>query len=402
MMEAVETIGADVLVCGAGPAGLAAAERAALAGAAVMVVDAKRSPGRKFLIAGRSGLNLTHAEPVAHMLERFSGSAAPWVREAIRAYPPSALRRWADDLGEATFEGTSGRVFPNSMRATPLLRAWLARLDSLGVRFQSEWKFAGMGLLAGVGRHAGQSQRFTAQATVLAFGGASWARTGSDGEWVEVLRSLGIDVADLCPSNVGVLVPWSSVLLAKYEGEPIKNVTVASGDITARGDVVITRTGLEGGPIYTVSGKVQSGMPLTMNLRPDLSHNQLRTGLQTSRSGDSLSNRLRKVGLSKPAVGLLLDCGGRRLSDDVDGLARLIQYVEIPATGVAAVDRAISSGGGVVGSMINAGGMLRLLPGTFVGGEMLDWDAPTGGYLLQGCWSTGCRVGDAAADYVGR
>jgi uncharacterized flavoprotein (TIGR03862 family) len=392
---------ADVVVCGAGPAGLAVAERAALAGASVIVVDAKRSPGRKFLLAGRSGLNLTHSETLVSLLDRFDGSAAPFVRDAIRSYPPTLLRDWSARLGEETFEGSSGRVFPQSMRATPLLRAWLTRLESLGVTLQTEWRWVGPGELQGVGQRDGQMCTYDAAATVLAFGGASWPRTGSDGGWISAMRSARVGVADLLPSNVGVLVDWSPVLLAKSEGEPIKNVVVTCGDRTARGDVVITKTGLEGGPIYSVSGNVHHSFPLVINVRPNVSSEQVAASLDAIRPADSLSNRLRKVGLSKSAVGLMLECGARSLAT-TDELARMVHQVVVPTIGVASIDRAISSSGGVLGTMIDDTGMLKGIPGTFVAGEMLDWDAPTGGYLLQGCWSTGCRVGDAVARYVGR
>jgi uncharacterized flavoprotein (TIGR03862 family) len=396
------TVRADVLVCGAGPAGLAAAERAALAGATVTVVDTKRSPGRKFLLAGRSGLNLTHSEPIESMVGRFSGSAAPFVRTAIGAYPPDALRAWSEGLGETTYVGTSGRVFPRSMRATPLLRSWLARLTSLGVSFHSEFRWQGTRTLSGVGQRAGEVLYVEAAATVLAFGGGSWPRTGSDAKWTSTLHSAGVEIAELQPSNVGVLVDWSSVLIDRYEGEPLKNVLVTSGDAIARGDAVITKSGLQGGPIYTVSANVRSGSPLVINLRPDLTHDQLRVLIAAARTGDSLSNRLRKVGISKSGVALLLECGAKAVAHDVEALAHLIGHAVVPARGVASIERAISTSGGIRGSMIDDAGMLTSLPGVFVAGEMLDWDAPTGGYLLQGCWSTGCRVGDAVAGYVGR
>ncbi len=390
----------DVLVCGAGPAGLAAAEHAARSGVSVTVIDSQRSPGRKVLLAGRSGLNLTHNEPEDGFATRYSGSAVAYVRSAITQYPPEALRHWADSLGAETYAGTSGRVFPRVMRATPLLRAWLTRLADLGVTFSPELRWEGPGLLSGTGRRVGTVQRYDSSATVLAFGGGSWPRTGSDGGWVSALRNTGVDVAPLRATNVGVLVRWTDTMLARYEGHPVKNVLVEARTSSSRGDMVITKQGLEGGPVYTVSREIHGGAALTVNLRPDVSAEQVVSALRSTRSGDTLSNRLRKVGLSNAAVGLLLELGARDSATNPEALQQLIHRLPIPVTGTASLERAISSGGGVSGTMISNDGMLRSTPGVFVAGEMLDWDAPTGGYLLQGCWSTGCRAGEAAARYV--
>jgi uncharacterized flavoprotein (TIGR03862 family) len=392
-------INADVAVIGAGPAGLAAAEQAALTGASVVVVDAQRSPGRKFLLAGRSGLNMTHAEPLEQLLNRYTGSAAELVTESIRQYPPEAMRSWASELGVTTFVGSSGRVFPTEMRATPLLRAWLARLTDLGVTFASEWRWSGSSELSGVGRKAGEFLHVNARATVLALGGASWPRTGSDGKWAEVLRSAGMTIEPFGASNVGAVVKWSDVLLAKHEGEPIKNVVARCGSLVASGDVVITRSGLEGGPIYAVSAALRDGLELMLDLRPGLDTEAVGEALRSARKGDSVANRLRKAGLSSAAVALLMECGARDVADDPLALAALIKSIRIEFAGVAAIDRAISTSGGVYASMLDSSGMVVSHPGLFVVGEMLDWEAPTGGYLIQGCWSTGCRAGVAAAHY---
>jgi uncharacterized flavoprotein (TIGR03862 family) len=394
------TLTADVAVIGAGPAGLAAAETAATAGASVVLIDSQRSPGRKFLLAGRSGLNMTHSEPLNSLLMHYSGSSADWIRLAVSNYPPTEMRNWADGMGIVTFVGSSGRVFPVEMRATPLLRAWLTRLGTLGVRFESELSWRGSARLEGVGRRAGQDVRLLASATVLTMGGASWPRTGSDGKWADVLGSAGVTVEPFGASNVGVLVDWSGILQDRFSGQPIKNVIASAGGLRSSGDVVITRTGLEGGPIYSMTPALRSGAVLELNLRPDVPEEALVVALRSTRPGDSLSNRLRKVGLSTAAVGLLLECGARSVGGDPALLARFIRALPIPISGIAGIDRAISTSGGIAREMFDAAGMLHLKPGVFVAGEMVDWEAPTGGYLIQGCWSSGCHVGAAAAEYV--
>ncbi len=417
----------DVLVIGGGPAGLIAAERAAAAApwAKIRVVDAQRSPGRKFLLAGRSGLNLSNDEPVTHLLTKFSGTAAAYVRSCVEQFPPAELRLWADDLGEQTFVGTSGRVFPASMRATPLLRAWLSRLAAMGVDVTTEWRAdiasalmigtpnsteptaaaSHRVVLNGVGRRSSQREVIEARAVLLALGGGSWPRTGSDGEWVKTFKDASVATHALGASNVGARIAWSAVFLGRYEGEPIKNVALMCGDRTTVGDVVVTRSGLEGGPVYTLSPALRDGSPLVCNLRPDVSVADTERALSKARAGDSLSNRLRKAGLSPAAIGLMLECGARDVAqrpaaEQFAALAALVHRLPVPVIGVAGLERAISSSGGVAGQAIDDTGMLLRNPGVFLAGEMLDWEAPTGGYLLQGCWSTGYSAGVAAAGYV--
>lgn len=405
----------DVLVIGGGPAGLIAAERAALTkpGTRVLILDAQRSPGRKLLLAGRSGLNITHSEPLEAFLPRFTGSAAGFVRSCVEAHPPSALSDWCAALGQPTFVGSSGRVFPSSMRSTPLLRGWIERLGLLGVEISTEWsvdihtalKFntalnqPGVISAVGRGRRAGQLRQIRARAVVLALGGGSWPRTGSDGGWVDAFSAAGIEVIPLAASNVGVRVEWSERFVSAHEGEPIKNVELTCAGRVTRGDVVITRTGLEGGSVYALSPQLRAGHQLTINLRPGVDVSATARALSKARPGDSLSNRLRKAGLSKAAVALVVECGGRTSSREPAGLAELIHQLPISVAGLAPLERAISSSGGVAGSAIDSSGMLRSVPGVFVAGEMLDWEAPTGGYLLQGCWSTGWCIGEAAAHY---
>ncbi len=417
-----EPTGVDVLVIGGGPAGLMAAERAISTApwCTVRVVDAQRSPGRKFLLAGRGGLNLTKDEPMAELLTRFSGTAAAYVRQCVSQCGPRDLSEWAAGMGEPTFVGSSGRVFPVSMRATPLLRVWLNRLDSLGVDVTTEWRADIASALIirsaeesqgsdplqhisipleGVGRRAGTRQVINARSVVLALGGASWPRTGSDGMWLSAFESADIATEKLGASNVGVQVDWTGVFLERHEGEPIKNVAVTCDSRTIVGDLVITRNGIEGGPIYALSPQLRRGATLIVNLRPDVDITVTEQALMKARAGDSLSNRLRKAGLSRSAGGLAVECGARDVADKPGELAALVHAMVVRARGVGSIERAISTSGGVSGASIDASGMLRSRPGVFIAGEMLDWEAPTGGYLLQGCWSTGCRAGTAAAGY---
>ncbi len=419
----------DVLVIGGGPAGLMAAEAAAKVEPSlrVRVVDAQRSPGRKFLLAGRSGLNLSNDEPIADFLTRVSGSAEMYVRRCIEQFPPEEMRRWADGLGEATFVGSSGRIFPQSMRATPLLRAWLHRLDELGVELTTEWR-ADIGsalmihphtnsssetrairgaergairvVLDGTGRRSARREVVETRTVVLALGGASWPRTGSDGAWLNAFQDAGVATQSLAASNVGVRVSWSQVFLERHEGEPIKNVALICGERTTVGDIVITRAGVEGGPVYALSAALRAGNPLVVNLRPDVSPADTERALGKARPADSLSNRLRKAGLSRSAAGLLVECGAREAAQDPARLASLVHRLEIPGIALGDIGRAIGSAGGIAGGEIDDVGMLLRHPGVFVAGEMLDWEAPTGGYLLQGCWSTGCRAGTASARYL--
>ena len=374
-----------VTVVGAGPAGLMAAEAAAGAGAEVTIIDQRRSFGRTLLLAGRSGLNLTHAEPLEVFLGRY-GDGRAMLRPAIRAFPPDAVRAWADELGADTFVGSSGRVFPAAMRATGLLRAWTARLAGLGVAMRTGETWAG----------------FTDDgATVLALGGASWPSVGGDGSWRAHVETAGIPVVPFVASNAGVLVAWSAPLLERFEGVPIKNAALTAGVRTVRGEPTITATGLEGGPIYALGPELRSGHGLEIDLQPDLDADALATRLvDRRRTKDSVSTWLRKGGLSPVDVALLRDATGNRLPTEATAIADLAKAVPIPVDGLAPIDRAISTAGGVALNAIDDTGMLLDRPGTWVAGEMVAWDAPTGGYLIQACLSTGHRAGVAAARWA--
>ena len=374
-----------VTVVGAGPAGLMAAEAATAAGADVTIVDQRRSFGRTLLLAGRSGLNLTHAEPLEVFLGRY-GEGRAALEPAIRAFPPDAVRAWADELDADTFVGSSGRVFPAAMRATGLLRAWMSQLDGLGVAMRTGETWAGF---ADDG------------ATVLALGGASWPSVGGDGSWLAHFETAGIPVVPFAASNAGVLVAWSAPLLQRFEGVPIKNAALSAGGRSVRGEPMITATGLEGGPIYALGPELRSGHGLELDLQPDLDGDALAARLvDRRRPKDSVSTWLRKGGLSPVDIALLRDATGNRLPTDATAIADLAKAVPIPVEGLAPIDRAISTTGGVALDAIDDTGMLLDRPGTWVAGEMVAWDAPTGGYLIQASLSTGHRAGVAAARWA--
>jgi hypothetical protein len=394
------------LVIGGGPGGLMAAEVLATAGVQVTVVEHMPSVGRKFLLAGRSGLNLTHSEPIDRMVSRY-GVEQHRLDAALRSFDATALREWAAGLGEPTFIGTSGRVFPTALRATPLLRAWLGRLDALGVAIRTRTEWTGWSVDGGVILRSadGCTEVVHADVTVFALGGASWPRVGSDGGWVTHFRDAGVDVRPLRPANCGVLRAWSPEFRDRHAGEPVKNVAlwVDEPSSAARGDMVITATGLEGGPVYAVSAAARDAIErdgtavLTVDLHPDLSVQQLADRLRRRRPKDSTSTTLKRtVGLSATAVALLRDVQPGALPRDPDALAEVLKVLPIALDGVAAIDRSISSAGGVALDEVDHTFMLVRRPGTYVVGEMLDWEAPTGGYLLQATFSTAVAAANGA------
>lgn len=372
-----------------------AAERLAQAGLAVTIYDQMPSVGRKLLMAGRGGLNLTHSEDLARFIERF-GEALPHVRPAIEAFPPEALRRWSEGLGQETFVGSSGRVFPKAFKASPLLRAWLRRLESLGVAFALRhswqgWDEAGSLVFTNA---VGEIVTARPDAVVLALGGASWPRLGSTGAWVPLLEARGVPIARLRPANMGVKVAWSDLLRTRFEGQPLKRIALTFGGTTVRGEAVVTADGLEGGAVYALSAPLRNAIErdgeatLSVDLRPDISLQSLINRLVVPRKGQSTSTFLRKAaGLSPLDIALLRE-GGTDLPADPEALARLIKAAPLRLTGLKPLDRAISTAGGVPFSEVDDHLMLRRVPGVFVAGEMLDWEAPTGGYLLQATLAT--------------
>jgi uncharacterized flavoprotein (TIGR03862 family) len=401
----------QVAIIGAGPAGLMAAEVLAQAGAAVTVYDAMPSAGRKFLMAGRGGLNLTHSEPLPEFLARYR-EAMPNLRAAITAFPPQALREWSDALGQPTFVGSSGRIFPEAFKASPLLRAWLRRLGSVGVQFAMRRRWTGWdenGCL--MFQTPNGQQVVDARATVLAVGGASWPRLGSDGAWVETLAAKGVMISQLQPANCGFTVAWSDIFRDRFEGQPLKGVVLSLGPLAVRGEAMITRTGVEGGAIYALSADLREAIlntgqaTLSVALRPGLEMNDLVARLSVPRAKQSFSNWLRKAAhLSPVAIGLLqeaaLASGISLASLSPAALAGLINAVPVKLGSVAPIARAISTAGGIAFSELDADFMIRRLPGTFAAGEMLDWEAPTGGYLLQASFATGAAAGRGALKYL--
>ncbi len=389
-----------VAVIGGGPAGLMAAEVLAGAGQAVTVYDRMPSLGRKFLLAGRGGLNLTHSEPLEPFLCRY-GLAEGALSPAIRAFPPEALRAWCAALGQETFVGSSGRVFPRAFKTSPLLRAWLRRLGEAGVEVRTGHRWTGW---------AGDALRFEtaagpvlveAGAVVLALGGASWPRLGSDGAWAAVLAAAGVKVAPLRPANVGFRVPWSAYM-GRFAGEPLKRIAATFGGVTVRGEAVVTADGIEGGVVYALSGPLRDAIArdgaatLVLDLRPDLDVGAV--GARLGGAGVSMANALRRAGLSPAAASLLREVPGAALG--TVPLAERIKALPLRLVGVKPIERAISTAGGVRFDTLD-GSMLRARPGVFVAGEMLDWEAPTGGYLLQACFASGRAAGMAALEWLG-
>ncbi|MCC8962407.1 TIGR03862 family flavoprotein [Bradyrhizobium sp. Pear76] len=401
----------NVAVIGAGPAGLMAAETLAAGGAQVSVYDAMPSAGRKFLMAGRGGLNLTHSEPLPDFLRRYR-EAMPRLTKAVEAFPPDVLRAWSEALGQPTFVGTSGRVFPEAFKASPLLRAWLRRLDATGVAFAFRHRWTGWEASGGLLFEAPDGPRTAnAEATVLALGGASWPRLGSDGAWADILAAKGVAVAPMRSANSGFTVAWSNIFRDRFEGQPLKGVSLKIGAHTVRGEAIVTRAGIEGGAIYALSAELREAVlakgtaTLSVALRPDAARDELIARLSVSKGKQSFSNFLRKAAqLSPVGIGLLQEAAvasGRSLASLPPAeLAALINAVPIEISGVAPIARAISSAGGIRFDELDDHFMLRRLPGVFAAGEMLDWEAPTGGYLLQASFATGVAAGKGALSWL--
>jgi uncharacterized flavoprotein (TIGR03862 family) len=393
-------ISTDIAVIGAGPAGLMAAERLSGQGFTVAVLDAMATPGRKFLMAGRGGLNLTHSEPLAKFIQRY-GDRAERVKPWLDRFSPEDLRRWADGLSAETFVGSSGRVFPKAMKASGLLRNWLRRLADAGVAFRLRHRWVGF-----EGERLqfdGEIRSVTARATILALGGASWPKLGSDAGWIPTLASRGVEIRPFQPANCGFEIAWSDHFRGRAAGQPLKNIGLSLGGDMVRGEMVVTRHGIEGGAVYAISAALRNRLPaaLTLDLKPQMEVDALAHRLAERRKGRSLSAWLTgELKLSSLAYSLLREVS-EVVPDDPTALARLIKAVPLKVERTRPIAEAISSAGGIAFEAVDAALMLRALPGVFVAGEMLDWEAPTGGYLLQGCFGSAVAAADGAADFLG-
>ncbi len=385
----------DALVIGAGPAGLMAAEALAGAGRRVVLAEAMPTPGRKFLMAGKSGLNLTNA--AADFCAAYA-EAAGWLAPMLDAFGPAQVQDWARGLGQPVFTGSSGRVFPVAMKASPLLRAWLARLTGAGVELRNRWRWAGWDGPALRFETADGPQSLAPGVTVLALGGASWARLGSDGAWAEGLAARGVPLAPFQPANMGFAADWSPHM-TRHFGQPVKGALLIAGDQRLRGEFVISARGVEGGGIYAVARALREGAALRLDLLPHLGADQVAARLAVRPSRESLPNRLRKaLRLGPVQIALVQEARARGATDDLPGL---IKALPLPLTGPRPLDEAISVAGGIRRAGLTDDLMLRTIPGIFAAGEMLDWEAPTGGWLLTACLATGLHAGRAAARWHG-
>jgi uncharacterized flavoprotein (TIGR03862 family) len=398
----------EIAIIGGGPAGLMAAEVLSSSGHSVTVYEAMPTVGRKFLLAGKSGLNITHSEDYARFIERF-GSANDRLREALDAFSPDAIRQWATGLQTETFVGSSGRVFPVAMKASPLLRGWLRRLEAQGVKVMTRHRWQGFSDAGYVFETPNGTITVNPDAALLALGGASWPRLGSDGSWVPWLQGKAVAIHDLQPANCGFNVDWSPFFRDRFAGSAVKSVMANSGAEALPGEFVITRHGIEGGLVYAHAAALRNKLAggeaavLKIDLMPGRSLARIVRDLERQDPKTSLSNRLRKgVGLDGAKANLLRERGSDADLHDPRRLAKLIKSLPIPVVSPRPIAEAISSAGGVSWSEIGEDYMLKQLPGVFVAGEMVDWEAPTGGYLLTACFATGRAAGRGIAAWLGR
>ncbi|MEQ8377738.1 TIGR03862 family flavoprotein [Parvibaculum sp.] len=395
-------------VIGGGPAGLMAAERLA-PHAEVHVFDAMPSLGRKYLLAGKSGLNITHGEPFDAFLTRF-GDARTFLEPALRAFPPEAIRDWAAELGIETFEGSSGRIFPTAMKASPLLRAWLARLRGAGVIFHARHRWTGFTEEGSLRfRMPDGDSTHVAKAVVLALGGASWPRLGADGSWIPFIEARGISVAPMRPANCGFDIAWSRHMKENFAGAPVKSIMLSFGGKHVKGDFVVTSTGIEGSAVYALSAPLRDFLDagakanLVVDLAPDRDETRLARDLAAPRGKSSMANHLRrKAGIDGAKAALLREHAGSDVFGDPERLAQSIKHLSMPIDRPRPVAEAISVDGGIALGELNSDYMLAKMQGVFTAGEMLDWEAPTGGYLITACLATGRAAGEGAARFLTR
>lgn len=393
----------NVTIIGAGPSGLMAAQVIAQAGHNVTIYDQMPTFGRKFMMAGRGGLNLTHSESLEKFITRYKESSN-WLEPSIRNFPPEKLREWCENLGQETFVGSSGRVFPSSMKASPLLRSWLGKLDQLKVQYRTRHCWLGFDDENLIFKNeTGQIIKVKTDATLLALGGASWSNLGSDAAWVDIVLKCGVKISPLRPSNCGFIVLWSEYFSNRFAGTPIKSISIvhkimnknSSYSEEVKGEIMITKNGIEGGAIYALSAGLRESIAndgraiLYLDLRPEMSVEQLQKKLQI-RGKKTLSNYLRKAGLPPITSALLHELipPNQLTNLTTDILAKYLKHLPITLTKTTTIERAISTAGGIMRESVDENFMLKVKSGIFVAGEMLDWEAPTGGYLLQGCFST--------------
>ncbi|MDD3021359.1 MAG: TIGR03862 family flavoprotein [Alphaproteobacteria bacterium] len=390
-----------IAIIGAGPGGLMAAEHLAKKGYKVDIYDHKPTPARKLLMAGRGGLNITHSEPIETFLQKY-GESEDFLRPIIEYFTAQSLRIWCAELGEETFVGTSGRVFPQSFKSSPLLRSWLSRLADLNVTLHASHHWTGWNSQGELSFTTPESKTIKPDATILALGGASWPKLGSDGTWTPELEKRGVEISPFRPTNCGFHVNWSDVFKSKFAGTPLKSIALTHHDITISNEIMISQHGLEGGGIYALSKSIRTSIEqhgtttLHIDLKPDLTEQQLEDRLTKPRGRDSQTNFIRKqTGISPVAINLLYECG-----DKTKPLAHQIKNIMIPLSETFPIGRAISSAGGIKLSELDENLMLKRCPSVFAIGEMLDWEAPTGGYLLQATLSMGVFVALGVDKYL--
>lgn len=399
-------------IIGGGPAGLMAAEMLSQARVKVDLYDAMPSVGRKFLLAGKGGLNLTHAEPFTDFVTRY-GTAQADIEPLLNDFSPQMLRDWASGLGISTFVGSSQRVFPLQMKAAPLLRAWLHRLRTAGVKIHTRHRWLGWDAKQALRfSHRETEKTVTADVVVLALGGGSWAKLGSDGLWQPLLAERNIAIAPLQPANCGFIVTWSDYFRERFAAAPLKSVSLTFTDATGQlhtkyGELMLTESGVEGSLIYALSAPLretinaQGSVTVCLDLTPDKDLAQVKKALSRSRGSRSMSNHLRsKVGISGVKSGLLREYLSASEFSDIAKLAAAIKALPIQLTATRPINEAISTSGGVCFSAMNTQLMLISLPGVFCAGEMLDWEAPTGGYLLNAAFASGRAAGLGALNWL--
>lgn len=384
------------LVIGGGPAGLMAAEQLVTAGLSVTIAEAKPTLGRKFLMAGKSGLNLTMDEAVSAFLPNYY-DARTYLDPLIASFGPQEVKEWTEKLGQQIFIGTSGRVFPKVMKASPLLREWIARLRGSDVSLRTNWKLTGFIDNNAQFQTPDGAKNIIADVVVLAMGGASWARLGSDGAWAEQFGP----ITPFQPANCAFAMDWTDHM-TKFFGTPIKNITLRAGDMTSRGEIIVSRNGIEGGGIYSVSRALRTGVPLKIDLKPDWTVDRVESALSKSRGKESQTNHLRKALKLDPIKIALMREITPQLPQNAQELAKMVKCLSITTLEPRPMDEAISTAGGIPWNRLDAGLMLLDRPGIFCAGEMIDWEAPTGGYLITACLATGRWAGLHAAQFAQR